>query len=241
MPHLQKVAWITGGTRGVGRALAKRFCAEGFRVIATYSADEAAAEDLRQSLPADVIRTDVRDAHALEELGHFIASQYGRLDVLVNNAGIGAVGDVEAMGDAQFHDVLDVNVVGKYRCIQVALPFMKQSGGGCVVNVASASGVNASREMSAYCSAAAAIIMLTRCAALDLAPWDIRVNCVSPSMIDSGMSLRCFSQSDRDAVQSANPLHRLCTKDDVVECVWWLCSDKSCYINGENILLTGGK
>lgn len=236
-----RVVWITGGTKGLGLALVEHFAGEGCQVIATYGLDDYAACRLRSRLSVDVIKADVRDETALQAVADEIADRYGHLDVLINNAGIGLTGSVEQVSAQQFCDVIDVNVTGKYRCIRVALPLLRKSEYGCIVNVASASGVNASDFMSAYCVSASAILMLTKCAAKDLSVWKIRVNAVSPSMMECGIAQRCFSQEDRDLVRSLNPMKRLGTSEDSVNCIAWLCSKQSTYINGENILLTGGK
>ena len=236
----RKIAWITGGTRGLGRELVRHFLAEGFVVIASYASDEKAAEALRQGSPVSVIKADVRDDEALARVAGYIAERYGRLDILVNNAGIGSAGSTDETATGKFQEIIDVNVSGKYRCLKAALPLLRKSDYPCVVNVASASGVNASAEMGAYCTAAAGIIMMTKCAARDLARDKIRVNCVSPSMMESGMSRECFSESDMEAVRAGNPSGRLATPDDVIKCISWLCSTESAYVNGENILMTGG-
>ena len=241
MKENERIVWITGGTRGLGLALTERFIKEGCRVITNYAKDAAAAEKLCERLPAEVFRADVRDIQALQKIAAYIETRYGRLDILVNNAGIGRTGRHENVSPERFREVMDINVNGKYNCVQTALPLLKKSSRACVVNVSSAAGVNASGAMSAYCTAAAGIIMLTRCAAKDLSEWKIRVNCISPSMMEGGMSRIAFSDADREYVREHNPMKRLGSFEESVNCIIWLCSENSSYINGENIMITGGQ
>ena len=204
MEKERRVVWITGGTQGLGLALTEHFCREGCHVIAGYAKDRDAAVEAGRRFPAHLLQADVRDGAAVAAVTDFIESRYGRLDILINNAGVGCAGRPDQLDEENFQRVLDVNVSGKYRCIRAALPLLRRSEFASIVNVASAAGINASAGMSAYCVAAAGIIMLTRCAAKDLAEWGIRVNCISPSMMDIGMSARWFTETDRKIVKEKN-------------------------------------
>lgn len=242
----KKIVWITGGTKGLGLEMVKVFGKSGNVVLTNYAGDDKRAEEVRrmaqmESMDIQVFQADVRRPEELKSIVDYAADHYGRLDILINNAGCGMTGSTEATAPADFQRLVNINLTGKYNCIYVALPLLQRSNRANIINVASASGVNPSAGMSAYCSGAAGIIMMTRCLAQDLAKWNIRVNCVSPSMLDGGMSQRCFLEQDREWVKKNNPQRRLGVFGDVINCIHWLCSVEAQYINGENIMITGGK
>lgn len=242
----KKIIWVTGGTKGLGLEIAKTFGKLGNTVLINYSDDDESAEQVLHIIEAEqidikIFKADVTKQEQLQAVVDYAMNTYGRLDLLINNAGQGLVGRTEEVGSEKFQKMINVNFVGKYNCIYAALSLLKKSDRANIINIASSSGIHPSGNMSAYCSGAAGVIMMTRCLAQDLSEWNIRVNCVSPSMLEGGMSAECFSEYDRECVRIRNPQQRLGTFEDVIKCIMWLCSGEAQYINGENIMITGGR
>lgn len=233
-----RIVWINGGTGAIGFALAKWFAQKGDKVIASYST-EITEEILSESKDILFIKADCKCLSDVQRCAKRIKNEYGTLDILINNAGIGSA---STLLDAQvLSNIVQNNLVGKYNCIFSAVELLRHSSNPCIVNIASASGVNPSPIMTAYCVAAAGIIMMTKCLAKQLGDDGIRVNCVSPTALNTGMSVKSFTKEDLDYLASVTPSGRLCTTNDICNCVDWLCSESAFYINGENIMVTGGK
>lgn len=242
---VKKTIWITGGTKGLGRDLVAHYSALDNSVITNYHKDDEAAQELAawavsHGAPIETIKADVCSPDEMKAVAEHIQKHYGTLDLLICNAGEGIVSPVEATSPALFHSILDVNLLGKYHCVYHAIPLLKASGQANIVLIGSAAGEKASVGMSAYCCSQAGVIMLTKALAKELTQYGIRTNCICPSMMDSGMSGRCFSPEDRHTVTQLNPSRRLCNSGDVIACLDWLCSENAGYVNGEIVHLTGG-
>ena len=241
----KKVMWVTGGTKGLGLDITEYFCEKGWHVIASYGSDEDAAASLRikaeeRRYSLDVIKADVRAMSSLAAIEDRL-NIIGVVDALINNAGAGLYGNTDIVSADEFSNIIDVNLTGKYRCIKTALPYLEKAEYPSVINIASKAGTEASPDLAAYCSGAAGIIMMTKCMAQDFAGSKIRVNCISPSMIDKGMSDKWFSFQFMKTYAQRNPTGRLCETKDVINCIDWLCNRQSEYVNGANILITGGQ
>ncbi len=221
-----KVAIITGAARGQGAAEAERFAAEGAIVIAT------------DVLEADgVVRLDVADAAGWAELVAGVVAAHGRVDVLVNNAGVHASAPVQTMPEADFRRVVDVNLIGPYLGIQAVVPQM--TGGGSIINVASLNGLAAQPGTAAYTASKFALRGLTKAAALDLGPLGIRVNAILPGVIRTPMIARVVDSREAD-LAGGIPLGRIGEPTDIASAAVFLASDDACWITGTDLTVDGG-
>ncbi|HXX90063.1 MAG TPA: SDR family oxidoreductase [Acidimicrobiales bacterium] len=233
-----KVAVVTGGAGGIGRATVERFADEGARVVVA-DLDAEAGEVLAAGL-GDVAafrQTDVADAEQVQALVDFAVERFGGLHVMFNNAGV-ASGMVRFLHDdlSDFSRVMSVNVLGVMLGTQRAARHMKEHGGGSIVNCASIAGITAGAGLATYRASKAAVIHVSRSMAVDLAQYGIRVNCIAPGNIQTGMTTY-----DMDAVtRFTQPLPRRGRTEDVAEAVVYLASDRSAQVTGVLLPVDGG-
>jgi NAD(P)-dependent dehydrogenase (short-subunit alcohol dehydrogenase family) len=247
MPQQNKsgapVAVVTGAARGIGLAIAERFLAEGYRVALldidrkTLRATEAQLKDPERvaAFPCDVSEPKQVDP-AIRET----ARRFGRIDALVNNAGIAIFKPILETRFAEWKRVLEVNLGGAFVCTHACAPYMMKTGGGAVVNIASISGLRASTLRVAYGTSKAAIIQLTKQYAVELGTVGIRVNCVAPGPVDTAMSKLVHSVAIRQDYHDVIPLERYGTPEEIAAAVYFLCSPEASYINGQVLAADGG-
>ena len=229
MPHV----FLTGGSRGIGAAAVRRFAREGWRVSFCYEKNAAAARALSAETGADGFRCDVSDPAAVETL----ISSLPPVEVLINNAGISHVGLISQITPADWDRLFAVNVRGIYSTVRAVLPAMLEAGSGCILNVSSMWGqVGASCE-AAYSATKGAVDALTKALAKELGPSGIRVNAVSPGMIDTEMNAH-LSAEDVQALADETPLGRIGTPEDVAEALWML--SRSPFVTGQILAVNGG-
>jgi 3alpha(or 20beta)-hydroxysteroid dehydrogenase len=220
-----KVALITGAARGQGLAEAERFAAEGALVVAG------------DVLEHDGIHLDVSSAESWARAVEHTVDRYGRIDVLVNNAGVHAAAPVQEMEESDFRRVLDVNLVGPFLGIQAVVPHMTQ--GGSIINVASLNGLAAQARTAAYTASKFGVRGLTKAAALDLGPLGIRVNAILPGVIRTPMV--AYVVEEREAQLAAGlPLGRIGEPMDVAAAAVFLASDQAVWITGTDLTVDGG-
>ncbi len=237
-----KKALITGGTKGIGRAIAQKFLEEGYEVIINYCHDEEAAIAAQNELNSldycpVLMRADVSDEKQVKDMFAEIYRIFGGIDVLVNNAGISKVNVIQDTTLADWEEVVGVNLRGVFLCCREAARSMVSRGRGAIVNIASIWGeVGASCEV-AYSATKGGVIAFTKALAKELAPSHITVNCVSPGVIDTQMN-DCFSEEEMEELINQIPLGRLGSGEDVAEAVFFAagCS----YVTGEVISVGGG-
>ena len=237
-----KVALITGAARGIGLAVARRFLAEGFGVAlldidGELLANSVAALSCETTL---AITCDVSDAKAVASALSQIERRFGRLDVLVNNAGVAVFAPLMETSDADWSRVLAVNLSGPFLCTKAAVPLMRSHGGGAIVNVTSISGLRASTLRSAYGTSKAALAHLTKQLAVELAELGIRVNGVAPGPVDTAMAKAVHSAEIRADYHDAIPLNRYGLEEELAEAVFFLCSEKASYVTGQILAVDGG-
>ena len=229
MPHV----FLTGGSRGIGAAAVRRFARVGWRVSFCYEKNAAAARALSAETGADGFRCDVSDPAAVKTL----ISSLPPVEVLINNAGISHVGLISQITPAQWDRLFAVNVRGIYSTVRAVLPAMLEAGSGCILNVSSMWGqVGASCE-AAYSATKGAVDALTKALAKELGPSGIRVNAVSPGMIDTEMNAH-LSAEDVQALADETPLGRIGTPEDVAEALWMLSG--SPFVTGQILAVNGG-
>ncbi|MCO5130674.1 MAG: SDR family oxidoreductase [Xanthobacteraceae bacterium] len=238
-----KVALVTGAARGIGLATAKRFRAEGW-AVALIDIEAALLREAAAALadPAHVLALtcDVSDAAAVRGSFARVAERFGRLDALVNNAGIAVFKPLLDTADDEWERVLAVNLTGPFLCIKAAAPLMREHGGGAIVNITSISGLRASTLRVAYGTSKAALAHLTKQAAVELAALGIRVNAVAPGPVDTAMAKAVHSPAIRADYHDAIPLNRYGLEEELAEAIFFLCGDRASYITGQLLAVDGG-
>jgi NAD(P)-dependent dehydrogenase (short-subunit alcohol dehydrogenase family) len=244
MPSPQpKIALVTGAARGIGLATAKKFLAEGWRVALLDVEGDLLAKavaDIGRSDDTLALTCDVSDASAVHAAMSGIAQRFGRLDALVNNAGIAVFAPLMETSDQDWSRVLEVNLTGPFICTKAAVPLMREAGGGAIVNITSISAVRASTLRSAYGTSKAGLAHLTKQLAVELACLGIRVNAVAPGPVDTAMAKEVHTPEIRADYHDAIPLNRYGLEEELAEAIFFLCSERSSYITGQILAVDGG-
>ena len=241
-PVLQKVALVTGAARGIGLAVAKRFLAEGWRVALLDIEGEllhGAVAALANPGATMALHCDVSDSGAVTAAMAKLSTSFGRLDALVNNAGIAVFAPLMETSDDDWSRVLQVNLTGPFLCTKAAVPLMREQG-GVIVNITSISAVRASTLRSAYGTSKAGLAHLTKQLAVELASLGIRVNGVAPGPVETAMAKAVHTPEIRADYHDAIPLNRYGLEEELAEAVFFLCSDRSSYITGQILAVDGG-
>jgi len=242
-PSPPKVVLVTGAARGIGLAVVKRFLADGWRTALLDIEGEllrgavAALANLENTL---ALECDVSDAGAVNAAIETVSRRFGRLDALVNNAGIAVFAPLLETTDENWNRVLAVNLTGPFLCTKAAAPLMREHGGGAVVNITSISAVRASTLRSAYGTSKAGLAHLTKQLAVELASLGIRVNGVAPGPVETAMAKAVHTPEIRADYHDAIPLNRYGLEEELAEAVFFLCSDRSSYITGQILAVDGG-
>lgn len=245
-----KVAVITGAASGIGAATAQLFAAEGASVVVADK-DEAAAQKMAQTLPvcagayAVAMPVDVADSSSVRQLLHSTHEQFGRVDVLVNNAGFGLASTVEHTSEEDWTRIMRVNVDGVFFGCKYAIPLMREQGGGVIVNTASVAGLVGLRDRAAYCASKGAVIALTRAMALDHAAENIRINCVAPGTVQSPYFTDMLVKADDpqallQQLSARQPVMRLGQPEEIAKAILFLASADSSFSIGSVLVADGG-
>ncbi|MGH2534479.1 MAG: SDR family NAD(P)-dependent oxidoreductase [Thermomicrobiales bacterium] len=244
-----KVAVITGGARGIGRATVEKFLVEGARVVfldVDPATGEATTEELADaSYPPRFIRCDVTSesdvAAAMTETIH----AFGQLDVLVNNAGINAYFDATTMTEAEWEHVFAVDLKGAWLCAKYVIPAMREGGGGAIINVASIHAFMTTERMFPYAAAKSGLIGLTRSLALDWGPHNVRVNAICPGwtrthLVQEWLDRQPDSSAAERNVVDVHPLRRIASPAEIANVIAFLASDEASFVTGAAWLVDGG-
>jgi 3-oxoacyl-[acyl-carrier protein] reductase len=239
-----KTAIVTGGSRGIGRAIALRLGAEGARVVVNYLQSEAEAAAVAATIvsgggEADVCRADVTEEAEVRQLVRFTVKRFGGVEVLVANAGTVRDQLLAAMTGEQWDIVLATNLRGPFLCIREVLPFMMRAKSGSIVCLSSIAAEKAGRGHANYVASKGGVNAMVRSLAVELAPKRIRVNAVAPGVIVTNMSERVRDAAGEDILGDI-PLMRFGVPEDVAAAVSYLASDEAAYVTGEILHVTGG-
>ncbi|MGB0508146.1 MAG: SDR family NAD(P)-dependent oxidoreductase [Pikeienuella sp.] len=235
----QKTAIVTGAARGIGLATSKQFLAEGRRVVMVDRDGEEltqAADGLSGAVP---LVYDISDPDRVAEMAQAAFEALGRVDTLVNNAGVADFGPIEETDFQRWRTVMETNLDGVFLCSQALTPALKAAKGS-IVNIASISGLRASTLRVAYGSSKAAVIQLTQQQAVELGEYGVRANCVAPGPVRTKLAMAVHSQEIIDAYHDAIPLNRYGSEDEIANLIVFLSSDKASYITGQTIAADGG-
>lgn len=242
-----KVALVTGGGSGIGRATALALAHAGAAVavadIAAPAAEQTAHAIAEAGGRTIALRADVTDEAAVVAMVRDTLAAFGRLDAACNNAGIrGLVQSADEMDLAEFRRVLDINVTGVFLCQREELKAMYRQGGGAIVNMASIMSQVASAGALQYVTSKAAVLGLTRTAALEAAPRGVRVNAVAPGTVETPLNITLAGGVEQMRARwgAAYPLGRLGQPEDVAEAVLWLLSDRASFVTGQTLFVEGG-
>ncbi|MBN8953729.1 MULTISPECIES: glucose 1-dehydrogenase [unclassified Rhizobium] len=242
-----KVAVVTGGQRGIGFAIARKFTREGAHVTIAdigNAAEEAASLSAIGANEARFIKTDVGSERDVKSMVDAVVAEHGRIDILVNNAGIEFYKPVTTTTEDEWDRLMRVNLKGVFLCSKAAIPAMRPSG-GVIVNVASELGLVGEANVAAYCASKGGVVMLSKAMAIDHGPEGIRVNCLCPGPVSTKLLEEVFLASDdpermRRSFEQRMVLNRLGTPDECADAALFLASEESSFMAGANLVLDGG-
>lgn len=241
---MKQTAIVTGGSRGIGRAVAMRLAKDGMNLVINYRGNSAAAEEterLCRELGAEVllVQGDVSRTEDCEKLAAQAKEAFGRVDVLVNNAGITRDGLLARMTEEDFRAVLDVNLVGPWNMMKAVNRIMMKQRYGRIVNLSSVTGLMGNMGQTNYAAAKAGIVGMTKSYAREVASRGITVNAVAPGFIDTDMT-EAMPEGAKDKIITGIPMGRTGKPEDVAEAVAFLASEQAGYITGEVLRVDGG-
>ena len=241
---MNKTVLITGASKGIGAATAIRFAEKGYNVVMNYNNSVQSALILQKSLSESgfkviAYQANVRNKIDVDLMVKETIDRFGGIDILINNAGIASQGLFTELSEIEWNEVLDVNLNGTFNCCQAVLPHMINKKSGCIINISSMWGqVGASCEV-AYSAAKAGVIGLTKALAKEVGPSGIRVNCIAPGLIETGMNQE-LTLEDVAAIVDETPLGRIGATNDVAAASLFLASDEASFITGQVLGVNGG-
>ena len=239
---MKKVAIVTGASRGIGKEIAKTLARQGIQVIANYNKSEEAAKLLKEEMEKEQIEIDIKKADVsrreeAKELIQYTLKKYGRIDILINNAGISEYKLFTEEKDADWERVINTNLYSAFVMSQEVIPNMVHNKKGCIINISSAWGVVGGALEVIYSVSKAGMDGLTKALAKELGPSNIRVNSIAPGIIDTQMNAK-FNEEERKKIEEEIPLERIGKVEDIARCVKWLVEDE--YTTGQIISINGG-
>jgi len=236
----EKVAIVTGGASGIGRSTVEDMIDEEAKV-AIVDLDEEKGKSLSDRLgeKAVFLKADVTDEQSVESVFSAVLDEFGKVDILFNNAGVGSMGPSEELEKDEWERVINVNLTGSFLMAKQAIREMKKGGGGSIINCASILGTVGQSETAAYTASKAGVVNLTQTLAAEFAPDGIRVNAVSPGYIETPM-LEGIDEGTKEHLTSLHPIGRMGKPKEVAKAVTFLASDDASFITGANLLVDGG-
>ena len=239
-----KTVLVTGGSRGIGKEIALKFAKQGYDVIINYVSDKTDTEELKKELEANggkalIVKADVTNPEQIENLVKTAIETFGKIDVLVNNAGITKDNLLMRMSEEEFDKVIEVNLKGTYLMTKAVTKYMMKKRQGSIINLSSVVGVTGNAGQCNYSASKAGIIGFTKSVAKELASRNIRANAIAPAFIATDMT-DVLSDEIKETIQNQIPLKRMGNAKEVAELAYFLGSEQSSYITGQVIHVDGG-
>ncbi len=239
-----KIALVTGGSRGIGLAIAKKYAENGAMVVITAKDPERVKKSISKIPNAIGIPADIRNSKDVKNTVSKILEKYDKLDILVNNAGIfPKIKQLHEIDEQEWNEVLDVNLTGPFRFTKEAIPYLQKTK-GCIINISSDAGLKAYQGFNAdaYSASKAALILLTKCWALEYAKNEIRINCICPGVVDTDMTKPFLkTQKDREFMDSEHPLGRIGRPEEIANAALYFASNDASWTTGAVLTVDGGE
>lgn len=240
----KKVAIITGGSRGIGKEIAKKFAKENYNLVINYVSEKTNTEELKkefEALGAEVlfIKTNVTSYEECEKMAKDAINKFGKIDVLVNNAGVTKDSLLLRMKEEDFDTVINVNLKGTFNVTKACIPYMMKKKSGKIVNISSVVGISGNSGQANYAASKAGIIGFTKSVAKELASRNILANCVAPGYIATDMT-NGLSDAVKESINNQIPLKRVGMPEEVAKAVYFLASEENSYITGQVLNVDGG-
>ena len=240
----KKVAIITGGSRGIGKEIAKKFAKENYNLVINYVSEKTNTEELKkefEALGAEVlfIKTNVTSYEECEKMAKDAINKFGKIDVLVNNAGVTKDSLLLRMKEEDFDTVINVNLKGTFNVTKACIPYMMKKKSGKIVNISSVVGISGNSGQANYAASKAGIIGFTKSVAKELASRNILANCVAPGYIATDMT-NGLSDAVKESINNQIPLKRVGMTEEVAKAVYFLADEENSYITGQVINVDGG-
>lgn len=242
MEQIKKVALITGGSRGIGKEIAKKFAMNGYNLVINYVSENTNLDKLKQEFKETevlFVKTDVTNYESCENMAKQAIEKFGKIDVLVNNAGITKDGLLMRMKEEDFDKVIKVNLKGTFNMTKNVIPYMMKQRNGRIVNIASVVGVTGNAGQANYAASKAGIIGFTKTVARELASRNILANCIAPGFIKTDMT-DILSDTVKENIHSQIPLNKMGEAKEVASAVYFLASEENTYITGQVLNVDGG-
>ena len=240
----KKVAIITGGSRGIGKEIAKKFAKENYNLVINYVSEKTNTEELKkefETLGAEVlfIKTNVTSYEECEKMAKDAINKFGKIDVLVNNAGVTKDSLLLRMKEEDFDTVINVNLKGTFNVTKACIPYMMKKKSGKIVNISSVVGISGNSGQANYAASKAGIIGFTKSVAKELASRNILANCVAPGYIATDMT-NGLSDAVKESINNQIPLKRVGMPEEVAKAVYFLAGEENSYITGQVLNVDGG-
>ena len=240
-----KSALVTGGARGIGRAVCLMLARAGASIAVNYRVESPSANLLVDEIEAAggeafALSADVSQRADAEMIVDETVARFGGIDILVNNAGIWKSSPIEEMSDGEWDEMIGVNLTGTFNCIRAAVPPMKEARAGRIINISSTAGQRGESFSAHYAATKGAVISLTKSLAVELAPFGILVNCVAPGWVVTDMTRDDLLGARRESILQTIPLSRAGTPDEIAGAVLYLASDLATFVTGEILNVNGG-
>ncbi len=239
---MERVAIVTGGARGIGKAIVETLAKKGIRVIANYNKSEEKAKILKEELEKENIKIDIFQADVskkveCKKLIQYVINQYGKIDILVNNAGISKIQLIDEVTEEDWNEMIYTNLYSAFCMCQEAIPYMINRKSGTIINISSVWGIVGASQEVVYSITKAGMDGLTKALAKEVGPSNIRVNSIAPGYIETDMNKE-FSEEVLEQIKEETPLERIGKPEDIAKCVEWLIEDN--FTTGQIISINGG-